>query len=148
MIVCSSLLHELENQFDFLTKLFSLCNDHTVVHINVPNANSMHRLLALEMGIMANVHDFSQRNTELQQHCVFDLKSLSELVTKAGGKIVDSGSYFVKPFSHKQMLELLDKNIITEKVLDGLNNMTKYMPELGSEIFVTCRKAELARSSS
>ena len=46
------------------------------------------------------------------------------------------GSYFVKPFTHKQMENLLKEGIINEKIIDGLNGMTKYMPNLGSEIYI------------
>ena len=44
--------------------------------------------------------------------------------------------YFIKPFTHKQMFEMLETKIIDEKVLEGLYGMTKYMPNLGSEIFI------------
>lgn len=140
MIICSSLVHELENPLEFIKKILLVCDDDTIVHINVPNANSMHRVLAYESGIISDTHDFSKRNVEWQQHSIFDMETLSDLVKRAGGTIIDSGSYFVKPFTHKQMLDLLDKGIITENVLDGFYNMTKYMPDLGSEIYVTCKK--------
>lgn len=139
MIICSCLLHELENPAAFLQKMFSLCDKNTIVHINVPNANSMHRVLALESGLISSKYDMSQRNIEFQQHSVYDMHSLSELICSKGGIIIDSGSYFVKPFSHKQMMDLLRQGIITEKVLDGLYNISTYMPDLCSEIYVTCK---------
>lgn len=140
MIICSSLVHELENPLEFMKKILLVCGEDTIVHINAPNANSMHRVLAYESGIISDTHDFSKRNVELQQHSVFDMETLLDLAKRAGGRIVDYGSYFVKPFTHKQMLDLLDKGIITENVLDGFYNMTKYMPELGSEIYVNFKK--------
>lgn len=135
-ILVSGLLHEIENVTVFLDKLHLLLNKNTVVHVNVPNAYSFHRLLALEMGLIHSVCEMSDSNIIFEQKRVFDLTSLSELIKKYDYKIINSGSYFIKPFTHKQMATLLKAKIIDEKTLDGFFNMTKYMPGLGSEIFV------------
>jgi len=58
-----------------------------------------------------------------------------ELLTSSGFQVLESGTYFIKPFSHKQMSELIESKIIDVKVLDGLYKMTGYMPDLGSEIY-------------
>ena len=137
-IIVSSLLHELENPLEFLTKLKSVCNHHTVVHLNVPNAYSFHRILAKEMGLIDEVFQKSDKQIILQQHTTFSLESLSEFLNNTGFKILERGSYFVKPFTHDQMHRMLTSGIIDEKVLEGLNNMVKYMPELGSEIYINC----------
>ena len=138
-IICSSLLHEVDNLEEILTEITRCCNRNTVVHINVPNAFSMHRLLAQESEMITDIHQFSQRNQQFQQNTVFDLKTLKETVMKYGFDIIEEGSYFVKPFTHGQMYELIKKGIIDEEVLDGLYKMERWMPEYGSEIFVNCR---------
>lgn len=142
MILCSGLLHEVESPNNLLSAISKVCNENTIVHINVPNANSLHRLLALESGIISNVKEKSKRNEMLQQHNVFDLDTLSQLVENNGMHIIESGSYFVKPFTHKQMYAMLEQEIIEENVLDGFYNLEKYMPGLGSEIYVNCKKAD------
>lgn len=53
-----------------------------------------------------------------------------------GVSILDKGSYFIKLFSHKQMCELFKSGYIDENLLNGLENMIKYMPNLGAEIFI------------
>lgn len=136
-ILCSSLLHEVESPEIILKSIFNLCTkDKTVVHINVPNMKSFHRLLAKESGLIKDEHDKSQNNIVKQQHTNFDMTILVEMVKKTGFDIIESGSYFIKPFTHAQMKELMDINILTPEILDGLYNMEKYMPDLGSEIFV------------
>ena len=141
MIICSGLLHEVERPDLLLECIKKECNHDTVVHINVPNANSMHRLLALECGYIQNTHDMSTRNKDLQQHNVFDMESLTTLVKAKGMKIEASGSYFIKPFTHAQMEKSLEAGILLEEILDGLYHMEKYMPGLGSEIYVNCHLA-------
>jgi len=139
MIICASLLHEVEKPVRLLKAIAQVCNQNTIVHINVPNANSMHRLLGKEMKILADVHDMSENNRNFQQNNVFDKDSLSRIVTENGFDIIEDGSFFVKPFSHTQMYDMVQSGIVDEKVLDGLYALGKYMPEFGSEIYVNCR---------
>lgn len=139
LIICSSLLHEIEEPKDFLHEIKRICNGKTVVHIDVPNANSFHRLLAQCMGIISDVHEKSERNKIYQQNSVFDLNTLCKLMSESEFNIIDKGSYFIKPFTHSQMYKLMSEKIIDEKVLDGLYDLSQYMKEYGSEIFINAR---------
>jgi hypothetical protein len=138
-VILSNVLQEIEDISCFLDGLHKICQKNTLVHVVVPNAKSFHRLLAFEMGIIDSVYQLSDRNVLLQQNTVFDLKSLSEILMKSGFSIIESGSSFIKPFTHQQMHDMLKHEIIDEKTLDGLYKMVQYMPELGSEIFVNCK---------
>lgn len=137
-IVCSSLLHEVEEPRKLLQAIRAKCNENTVIHINVPNAKSMHRLLGMVMHILKDCHDASEANIEFQQNTVFDIFMLKNIVEEEGFRILEEGSYFIKPFSHAQMYELLNNGIINDEVLDGLNALSEFMPEYGSEIYVNC----------
>ncbi len=135
-IIISCLLHELENAQLFIEKIHQIIGPETMIHVDVPNAHSFHRILAREMGLIESVFEMSTANRHFQQHKIFDLSSLSEIIIENKFQIIDSGSYFIKPFTHKQMDEMVENNIINKEVLDGFYNMTKYMPDLGSEIFI------------
>ena len=135
-ILCSSLLHEVEQPIKLLQDIATICNKYTVVHVNVPNANSFHRLIAKEMGLIKDVHEMSKRNKLYQQHNVYDLETLKDCAKLAGFRILEEGSYFIKPFTHNQMYEMVKENIIDMNVLDGLYNIGKYFPYNGSEIFL------------
>lgn len=142
VIILSSLLHEVEAPDKMLKSIEEIADGQTVVHINVPNGNSFHRLLALESGIIQSATEFSSNNINLKQHNVFTMDTLISCIKDSlhhDIEIIDSGSYWVKPFTHKQMAMMMNENIINEKILDGFEKMIKYMPELGSEIFVNFR---------
>lgn len=139
MVLCSSLLHEVEKPDVLLDGIRKVCDDGTMVHINVPNANSVHRILAKESGYIKSVYGMSNRNITLQQNRVYDLDLLIEEVECAGFEVIDKGSFFVKFFSHSQMWTMLEKGIIDKHVLDGMYKLSEYMPDLGSEIFVNIR---------
>ena len=98
MIICSSLLHEVESPEQLLEAIRSVCSDNTIIHINVPNANSLHRLLGKEIGILRDVQDMTQNNIDFQQHRVFDMESLVATLSKNGLKVIEQGSFFIKPF--------------------------------------------------
>lgn len=141
LIICSSLLHELENPIGLLKAIGDICDEETVVHINVPNEYSLHRLLAYEGGYIFNTNDKSERNILLQQSNVFNLQTLEQLIhdTVPKAEIIEKGSYFVKPFTHAQMEQMLKSNIIDEKILDGFYGLTAHIPQFGSEIFINFR---------
>lgn len=144
-VIVSSLLHEVEQPEKLLAAIINAASDKTLVHINVPNAKSFHRLLALKAGIIKDVHALSAQNKKFQQHSVWNIDELKEFIGEVAIKnnrrveFESSGSYFVKPFTHAQMEQCLNNGVFGENVLDGLNDMIEFMPELGAEIYVNCR---------
>lgn len=139
-IVCSSLLHEVDHPKIILEAIKKIATDNTIIHINVPNAFSIHRVLAEKMGIISSVYTQSASQKSLQQaDIVYDISSLKSLVEEEGFTVIESGSYFVKPFTHLQMQKMINDDIINESVLDGLYKLTEILPEYGSEIFVECQ---------
>ena len=139
-IILSSVLHELDEPHVMLKAIVSLCNENTIVHINVPNANSVHRLIAIEMGLINDAHEQSAQMKKMQRRRTYDMELLKAEVQTAGLKTVDSGSYFIKPFTHLQMQKCLDAEIIDEKVIEGLENIIKYLPQYGAGIYTNIKK--------
>lgn len=138
-ILISCLLHEIPDHKIFFNTLKKISSTNTIIHINVPNANSFHRLLAFEMGIINSVFEMSKSNIQFQQLQVFDIDSLVDICENNGFQIVESGSYSFKPFTHSQMQEMIDNNLMTEKMLEGMYRMDKYLPNFGSEIYVNIK---------
>lgn len=139
-ILVSSLLHEIPDQDLFLRTLYNISKDDTVIHINVPNAHSFHRLLAVEMGLIKSEFEKSDSNIKFQQQQVFNIENLKNLVRTNNFEVIDSGSYSFKPFTHSQMQNMIDISSITEEMLDGFYKMEKYLPEIGSEIYVNIKR--------
>ena len=140
LIIISSLLHELIEPHILMRTIFNISNYETIIHVNVPNANSFHRLLALEMGLINSIYEKSNNQKLLQQNSTFDINTLVELCKSFGFTVVEKGSYLIKPFTHLQMQQQIDNKIISFNVLDGLYKMVKYFPENGSEIFLNLKK--------
>lgn len=139
-IILSSVLNELDDPIRMLKAIRELCGDKTIVHINVPNANSVHRLVAIEAGLIKDVHEQSEQMKKMQRRRTYDMELLKKDMEEAGLSVEASGSYFIKPFTHLQMQRCLDEGIIDENVLLGLEGLVKYMPEFGAGIYVNVKR--------
>lgn len=139
-IIISSLLHELENPCKVLEEIRKLCDGDEIIHVNVPNAYSLHRILAYEAGLIPDIYTKSQQQKALQQNSTFDLQSITEIAGQAGFNVIAEGTYFPKVFTHGQMQMLMDMNVINEQILDGFYRMEKYLPQFGSELYVQLQK--------
>ena len=138
-ILVSGLLHEVDSPELLLNLISNLCGNDTVVHINVPNKNSFHRMLALKSKIIDSLDQHSDSQIRLQQKDFFDMESLTQLIGNAGFTSIDQGSYFLKLFTHTQMDQILSNNIINDKILNGLFEILELFPEYGAEIFMNMR---------
>lgn len=139
MIIISGVLHEVATPLDLIKAARSLMGEKSVLHVNVPNATSVHRMLARSMGLIHDVKTLSARNLELLQHRVYDAASLRSDIEASGLAVINEGGYLMKPFTHAQMQAIIP--YIGETVLDGLYQLGKDQPELASEIFIEARRA-------
>ncbi len=136
VIIIAGLLHEVQEPSEILNSIKKFCTKDTIIHISVPNAISFHRLLALEMNLIENLYEKSDTQIKLQQHHTFDKQTLADLINSCDFKIQEYNTYFIKPFTHKQMKSLLDSTLFDEKILNGLMKLTKYFPDNGCELYM------------
>lgn len=134
LVICSSLLHEVPSAIDLLTAIRCVMGRATLLHVNVPNSESLHRRLAKAMGLISDTKAMSERNAKLLQHRDYSMRSLKLDLVSSGFEVVESGGYFVKPFTHMQMEGVAP--LIGTDVLEGLYLLGKEEPDLASEIFV------------
>ena len=139
-IILSSLLHEIPNPNEILQDVNKICDANTVVHINVPNVYSFHNLLGYEMGIIKDIFEESDTGIRFSRHTRFDKKILINMLEVNGFEIIEDGSYFIKPFTNKQMEKILKEKIVNEDIIEGLEKMIKYFPEFGAEIYANAKR--------
>jgi SAM-dependent methyltransferase len=138
-IICSGMLNEIERPEGVLLAAKRLLGSPGVVHVNVPNAQSLHRKLAKAMGLIENEKQMTERNRQLAQYRVYDFDSLIALAGASGFRVIEKGGYFIKPFTHAQMESI--PGVLSEAVLDGLWQLGREMPELASEIYLNLEVA-------
>jgi SAM-dependent methyltransferase len=142
-VVVSCLLHELKDRKGFLCKLeklFAMLKRNAICHISVPNANSLHRRLAVSMGLIEQVDTPSNTQVRMQQSgIVYDYETLTLEMIKYGFHPVDDGGIFLKPFTHEQMFRILEQDIIGTDAILGLEALGVEMKEISSEIWINFR---------
>ncbi len=136
-VVLSSILHEVDDVEIFLHHLRTLLSGGEHLYINVPNANSLHRLIAYHSGMIHNPSEISERGDFFETKRVFTFERLAELVDLCGFHIVDHGTVALKPFTHSQMDKVFDQdNNDNDKLFDGLFYSDKIISGIGSEIWM------------
>jgi 2-polyprenyl-3-methyl-5-hydroxy-6-metoxy-1,4-benzoquinol methylase len=138
-IVLGSVLHEAQDPAALLNAVHTLCGASTTVHVYVPNARSLHRLLALEMGLIADIHEVSATQQRMQQSVTYDAELLTKALRKAGFTVEETGSFFIKPFTHAQMAGLQAGGMLDARMLEGLYGLGRHLPEHGSELYAIAR---------
>jgi 2-polyprenyl-3-methyl-5-hydroxy-6-metoxy-1,4-benzoquinol methylase len=136
VVVCSSVLHEVDDPAALLTQARQLLEPSGRLIVNVPNAQSIHRRLAVAMGLTDSAADLSERNHQLGQPRVFDAVGLASLLVATGFRVTESGGYFFKPFTHAQMADL---GFLDATMVAGLEQLGTEFPELASEIYAVGR---------
>jgi len=139
-IVSSSILHEVPDPFLFLKSLFDICSRDTVVYLDVPNIQSFHRLLGLEMGLISNLAEASTLERRFGRYHHFGKAELIKIIADADFELIDSFTYFLKPFPNDQMAEMLRQNIINEVTLNALEDLCRFFPDNGSGLAVLIRR--------
>ena len=134
LVLISSLLHEVSDPQAVLSAVRSICGPKTTLHVNVPNSGSLHRHLAVAMGIAKNNNDLGARNRDLGQHRVYSANELRREIEQAGFSITLDGGYFLKPFTHAQMMAIVSD--LGPEGLLGLDKLGQNLAELAAEIYV------------
>jgi 2-polyprenyl-3-methyl-5-hydroxy-6-metoxy-1,4-benzoquinol methylase len=139
-IILSGVLHEVPDPGKLLHAIWHLCGKETRVFVSTPNIMSVHRLLALEMGLISNIAEPSALDVRYGHTHHFDRQSLCTLLEKSGFDVLTFASYFIKPFNNEQMEAMIDQGIVNRNVVQGLERLIKYMPDLGAEMYAVVRK--------
>ena len=139
-VIFCGILHEIKNQNEVLESIYKLCNEKTFIHVLTSNNESFHLLWAQKAGLIKSNVELTETGKRFQRFSTFNLKSLKEIVEKNGFEVLDSGSFFIKPFNHAKMVQLLESGILNEKLLNALNILSEDFPNNGAEIFLLCRK--------
>lgn len=134
-IIMSHVLEHIENPIKILKLISRWLSENGVIIISVPNSKSLHRLAAVEMGLLESEYELNQRDLDLGHYRVYDLNSLKKDIIESSLKIIDEGGVFLKPVSNGQ----IDDNWTVE-MIDGFYKLGKKFPEFCAEIFVVCTK--------
>ena len=132
-------LHVFEHVNDpnqILEKTKNWMSKNSELIIVVPNSESIHRRLALRMGLIKSTKELSERDKLVGHRRVYDFQSLKRLVLSSGLNIIEENGFFLKAIPNSMMVNF-PKNII-----NALNEISDEMPpSLAANIAVRARLA-------
>lgn len=140
LVVLSSVLHEIPEVDLAMQNLNSVIVRNGYVVVVVPNNRSLHRLLGVELGYLAEASELTATEVSMQQFRNFSCETLSHLFEKHNFEIVFIETSFIKPLTHQQMQEHLASGAMNDSTLEWLYTISNTLPNLGSEIFMIAKK--------
>ena len=97
------LLEHLVDPVSVLMEIRRYLSPHGIIFVAVPNANSVHRILAVRMGLIRSTTELSKNDEKMGHRRVYTLEMLKDQVREAGFKIINEWNLGLKPLSIKQM---------------------------------------------
>jgi trans-aconitate methyltransferase len=129
-IIMNHVLEHIEKPVRLLEKLSTWLTDAGVLLVGVPNAKSLHRMVAVQMGLLKSEYELNSRDHELGHYRVYDMDTLKSHLITAGFTIQETGGVFLKPLSNSQ----IEKNW-NEGMIEGFYKIGKMFPKNCAEIF-------------
>jgi len=134
-IIASYILEHVEDPVLVLSKAIEWLKDDGTLIAIVPHAGSLHRRLAVEMGIQKEVSDLGDTDFQMGHRRVYSLTAFENDITKAGYNIVDKIGLNIKLLPQGMMTQFSDEMLV------GLMKLSKNLPiEYSSAIAFICKK--------
>jgi 2-polyprenyl-3-methyl-5-hydroxy-6-metoxy-1,4-benzoquinol methylase len=123
------ILEHVENPVAVLAKYRNALNDGGRVFITVPNAQSIHRLAAVEMGLLQSAETLNEIDLNAGHRRVYTPASMASDLHRAGFRLVFRGGLFVKPLSNTQIATQW-----TESMIRAFHEIAPYLPDHAAEV--------------
>jgi 2-polyprenyl-3-methyl-5-hydroxy-6-metoxy-1,4-benzoquinol methylase len=122
-VVATNLLHEVGDPLALLGRIRGWLAPGGRVHATLPNPRSLHRVVALEMGLIDRLDALSDRGAQFGTRRALDGDALAALATEAGLKVRERSGIFLKPLPNDAMAEL------DPAVLAGFERAARHLPD-------------------
>lgn len=122
-ITLCNVLHEVSNP----TEILALCRQRLrptgLLHVTLQNPRSLHRLVALETGLIDDLLAVSPRGEAYGTLRLISADQLIRLIEDVDLHLVESRGIMLKPYANDQMALLADE------ILEGLIEAARYVPD-------------------
>lgn len=121
-VVATNLIHELPDPVRFLARCRDRLAPGGLLHLSLQNPHSIHRLAALESGLIRDLHEISARGAMYATRQLFDAEELVSMGEEVGLVCVHREGVMLKPLPNDLMATLPDQ------VLDGFAAVARHFP--------------------
>jgi len=132
-ILLTDSLEHIEHPIELLKIIKSWLKKDGALHIIVPNALSLHRLLGVEMGLLQSPYELNENDIGSGHIKVYDHEILKAELKKAEYSIVSCQGVQLKLNTDIQLANLLDS------FSDATNKLSYLFNENCAEIYICCK---------
>jgi len=136
-ILMTNSLEHVEDPVKVMSYMRKFLKPGGSLHITVPNAMSIHRMLGKEMGMLKHETSLNSHDVKVGHQRVYTPELLKEHVISAGFKVVHQDGIILKALSNLQINVLMDT--YGKELIDGLFAVGRRLPELSAEIYFCCQ---------
>ena len=132
-IIMEHILEHVERPVDLLRTVKQWLAPGGRILLGVPNGHSIHRLVAVKMGLLNQPCQLNSRDHALGHRRVYTHETLQNDIESSGLRILEMGGVFYKPLSNQQI-----QDNWTEEMIQGFYELGKDFPENSAEIYAVC----------
>jgi 2-polyprenyl-3-methyl-5-hydroxy-6-metoxy-1,4-benzoquinol methylase len=134
-IVATNVLEHVDDPIEILRLMHSWLSPEGLAIVTVPNAESLHRRLAVEMKIQNSIYALSERDYVVGHQRVYDMSSLVNQVHTAGFKIRERRGFVLKILANAQ------QNLMSEEMITAFHTISPLLePEITANIGLVISK--------
>jgi 2-polyprenyl-3-methyl-5-hydroxy-6-metoxy-1,4-benzoquinol methylase len=131
-VVLASVLEHVEDPIALLRHVRQWLKPEGQLFVIVPNAHSLHREVGVAMGLLPQVHAFSERDVLLGHRRIYDIDLLRSHLNESGYHIESCRGIMLKVVSNAQ-LEAWPPALVRGLLAVGLE-----YPEIAAQIYLRC----------
>jgi SAM-dependent methyltransferase len=128
------ILEHVDDPLFILKKYKEYLSPNGIIHIAVPNARSLHRLIGYKAGLLDDVYKLSEYDLMLGHKRYYDIDTIKDQIINAGLKILDIKGLMLKPITADQMKQI--GFFENENIIKALVEIGEHYPEIANCIYL------------
>jgi 2-polyprenyl-3-methyl-5-hydroxy-6-metoxy-1,4-benzoquinol methylase len=132
-IILEHVLEHVDDPVDMLSRVKNWLSPNGKLFLGVPNGNSIHRLVAVKMGLLDNSCQLNSRDHALGHRRVYTPETFRADIKKSGLKVHEMGGVYFKPLSNAQI-----QDHWSEEMIQGFYELGKDFADIAAEIYAVC----------
>ena len=132
-IIMEHILEHVDNPVELMNRAKKWLAPEGRLLIGVPNGNSIHRLVAVKMGLLSHQCELNPRDLAQGHRRVYNRETFVTDILSAGLSVVELGGVFFKPLSNQQI-----QDHWTEPMIQGFFELGKDFQEYAADLYAVC----------
>lgn len=132
-IILEHVLEHVDDPVSLLSIVKKWLSPNGRLFLGVPNANSIHRLAAVKMGLLSEPSQLNSRDISLGHRRVYTQASFIQDIEESGLCVIEKGGVYFKPLSNRQI-----EDNWNEEMIQGFFELGRDFPDFAAEIYAIC----------